>query len=170
MSDKNNEIDPSKTPVFFEKKELTEFKYLHSLIPMNSRDIKQLLNTCQWLFEVVDRQEDASDWWLINAPEELQDKYMLEVHGLSKEDREKSLERLNAKMKNILNEMREGKEKGEFNGECNRTACNNNPANFFNHSTKKYYCGSCALKINEYHADAMRLYGHDLCTISTGEE
>jgi hypothetical protein len=55
--------------------------------------------------------------------------------------------------------------KGEFNQQCNRTACSNDEAIFFNHSTKKYYCAACAKLINEAnYSDSMRLYGHELCT------
>ena len=54
--------------------------------------------------------------------------------------------------------------KGEYLGECNRTACQNTPATFFNYSTKMFYCRACAMLINQHnHADAHRLYGHDLC-------
>ncbi len=57
-------------------------------------------------------------------------------------------------------------EKGAECGQCNRTACSNSGARWFNHSTKKYYCTPCAQLINGYnHADAMRLFGHELCTI-----
>ncbi|MCK5616379.1 hypothetical protein KAR91_81710, partial [Candidatus Pacearchaeota archaeon] len=32
--------------------------------------------------------------------------------------------------------------------------------------TRKYYCESCAVDLNEYNRiDALRLYGHDLCTL-----
>lgn len=56
-------------------------------------------------------------------------------------------------------------EKGDYSGECNRTACNKQPAVFYNHSTQKHYCSACASMINQYNrADAMNLYGHDLCT------
>jgi len=55
--------------------------------------------------------------------------------------------------------------KGDFNGECNRGACYRSRAVFYNHSTHKYYCPKCARLINEFNRDdAMRLYGHDLCT------
>ena len=55
--------------------------------------------------------------------------------------------------------------KGEYGQECNRTACNNQNAQFYNHSTRKYYCGSCAQTINSLnHADSMRMFGHQLCT------
>ena len=55
--------------------------------------------------------------------------------------------------------------KGEFEGLCNRTACQKPGAIYYNHSTKKYYCPTCADMLNKYNkADAMRLYGHDLCT------
>lgn len=56
--------------------------------------------------------------------------------------------------------------KGDYNGECNRTACSKGSAVYYNHSTRKYYCEKCALLINEYnYADAHRIYGHDLCTL-----
>lgn len=54
--------------------------------------------------------------------------------------------------------------KGEENQECYRTACSNAPATWFNYSTKKYYCTSCAELINkENHREAFEQYGHDLC-------
>lgn len=58
-------------------------------------------------------------------------------------------------------------DKGEFNGRCNRSACLNQGANWYNHSTRKYYCKSCAhwLNIDEFNKrDAMEIWGHDLCT------
>lgn len=56
-------------------------------------------------------------------------------------------------------------DKGELDGSCNRTACQKPGAKWFNHSTRKYYCGDCADLINKANfSDAMRLYGHDLCT------
>lgn len=55
--------------------------------------------------------------------------------------------------------------KGELGGACNRTACQQRPATWFNHSTCKYYCDHCAELINEANrADAMELFGHELCT------
>jgi hypothetical protein len=55
--------------------------------------------------------------------------------------------------------------KGDFNQDCNRTSCANSPATFYNHSTRKYYCTNCAADINEAnYRDAIRLYGHELCT------
>ena len=38
--------------------------------------------------------------------------------------------------------------KGDYNNECNRTACSNENATFYNSSTRKHYCSSCANKIN----------------------
>ena len=59
--------------------------------------------------------------------------------------------------------------KGDFNAECNRTACDNPEAVYYNHSTRKHYCYSCAMQINQANrADALRLFGHDLCTLSNG--
>lgn len=58
--------------------------------------------------------------------------------------------------------------KGEKNGKCNITRCETgDPATWYNHSTRKYYCKSCAMRLNHdpYNKrDAMRLFGHDLCT------
>jgi hypothetical protein len=61
--------------------------------------------------------------------------------------------------------------KGDLNDECNRTVCHRSPANWYNHSTRKHYCHECALIINrENERDAMRLYGHALCTIVEPKE
>jgi len=55
--------------------------------------------------------------------------------------------------------------KGDLNDECNRTVCKEVPAFYYNHSTCKYYCRACAHLINDANrVDAMRLYGHELCT------
>ena len=60
---------------------------------------------------------------------------------------------------------KESVKKGEKGGLCNRTACDNPDASWYNHSTKKYYCSSCAGLINYYNrADAYELFGHELCT------
>ncbi len=49
---------------------------------------------------------------------------------------------------------------------CNRKACDNTNAQWYNHSTKMFYCESCAAKINELNKEeAHELYGHDLCTL-----
>lgn len=55
--------------------------------------------------------------------------------------------------------------KGKFNGACNRTECQQHPATWYNHSTRRYYCHRCAVKINEHDPERQHaLYGHDLCT------
>lgn len=55
-------------------------------------------------------------------------------------------------------------DKGEYDGSCNRSACLKPHARYYNHSTQKYYCATCAHMINDMNrADAMRLYGHELC-------
>ena len=57
--------------------------------------------------------------------------------------------------------------KGEKGGICNRTACENSGAVYFNFSTEKYYCPSCAELLNDNNREeAMNIYGHDLCLIS----
>lgn len=64
--------------------------------------------------------------------------------------------------------------KGEYNQECNITSCQKpNSAIWFNHGTQKYYCPSCANRLNndEFNKrDAMRLYGHNLCTLTVVEQ
>lgn len=68
------------------------------------------------------------------------------------------------KMKEVEALLGKVDNKGEYNGICNRTSCNNTPATWYNHSTLKHYCRGCASVINECnHSDAMRLYGHELC-------
>lgn len=60
-------------------------------------------------------------------------------------------------------------EKGDRGAECNRTVCENKKANWFNHSTRAWYCTDCARQLNEYRPeDAQRLYGHALCTFGSG--
>lgn len=59
-------------------------------------------------------------------------------------------------------------DKGEYGGSCNITRCQRpNSATWFNHSTRKYYCRSCAHDLN-YDTfnckDAMDMWGHLLCT------
>lgn len=58
-------------------------------------------------------------------------------------------------------------DKGELGGHCNRSACLRPGANWYNHSTRKHYCRACAEWLNAdkfNRADAMQLWGHDLCT------
>lgn len=54
--------------------------------------------------------------------------------------------------------------KGMKNGDCNRSVCMNKNAEYYNYSTYKYYCASCAVLINdENRAD---LSGNELCVKS----
>lgn len=56
-------------------------------------------------------------------------------------------------------------DKGEKFGSCNRTACQKPGANWFNHSTRKYYCEDCAIDLNFHNADlSIDMFGHYLCT------
>lgn len=59
-------------------------------------------------------------------------------------------------------------DRGVFGGSCNITHCQRpNSATWFNHSTRKYYCPSCARTLNFDHfnrKDAMEMWGHFLCT------
>lgn len=59
-------------------------------------------------------------------------------------------------------------DKGLYNGSCNREACQDPGAVWYNHGTRKYYCAGCAKTLNEdpfNRSDAHRSYGHDLCTL-----
>lgn len=38
--------------------------------------------------------------------------------------------------------------KGDLGGECERAACKNGPARWYNSGTRKFYCQPCALRIN----------------------
>ena len=44
--------------------------------------------------------------------------------------------------------MKDNPEKGKKRGRCNVTACQSPGANYYNKSTKKYYCRHCADQIN----------------------
>lgn len=62
----------------------------------------------------------------------------------------------------------ENADKGELGGSCNRRACQAPGANWFNRSTEKHYCESCARLINDYgptQRDSMRLYGSPLLCV-----
>lgn len=56
-------------------------------------------------------------------------------------------------------------DKGLKGGSCNREDCQVAGAEWYNHSTEKYYCEWCAIRINEANSDAVEMYGHDLCTL-----
>jgi hypothetical protein len=63
-------------------------------------------------------------------------------------------------------------DKGDFNGSCNVTACQRPVANFYNKSTKRYYCVDCAREINWPGGwdDTRALYGTNLlCELVTSE-
>jgi hypothetical protein len=55
-------------------------------------------------------------------------------------------------------------DKGMKGGSCNRKDCLAPGANWFNYSTRKHYCESCARMLNRENAfDAFQLFGHNLC-------
>lgn len=59
--------------------------------------------------------------------------------------------------------------KGDRDGICNRTVCENEKAQWFNHSTRAWYCDDCARILNlENWDEAYRLYGHLFCTFGSG--
>ena len=56
--------------------------------------------------------------------------------------------------------------KGDYNEECNRTACTTPQALWYNRSTRAWYCRDCAEKINRANeAECRRLYGVGLLCI-----
>jgi hypothetical protein len=56
--------------------------------------------------------------------------------------------------------------KGEHNKECNRKACINSPAIWYNHFTGKFVCGTCARIMNKRNKlEAQEKLGHDQCTL-----
>lgn len=58
----------------------------------------------------------------------------------------------------------EKQDKGEFKGSCNRSACQQPGALWYNFGTQRYYCEACARLINEANrADSIRLFGHAFC-------
>lgn len=58
--------------------------------------------------------------------------------------------------------------KGTFGGTCNMSSCKSGEqATWYNHGSYAYYCSHCAHRLNAdpYNKqDALRLFGHDLCT------
>jgi uncharacterized protein YecA (UPF0149 family) len=57
--------------------------------------------------------------------------------------------------------------KGKLNGNCNRRDCQKPEALYYNHSTRLYYCESCANLLNRVNRDwSIYSFGHDLCTLS----
>jgi len=58
--------------------------------------------------------------------------------------------------------------KGSYKEECNLTSCQKpDSATWYNHSTRKYYCKSCAMRLNSdpyNYRDAQKLFGHNLLT------
>lgn len=58
--------------------------------------------------------------------------------------------------------------KGKFNGLCNLSSCKSGkPATWYNHGSQAFYCKGCAMRLNSdpyNHRDALRLFGHELCT------
>ena len=49
--------------------------------------------------------------------------------------------------------------------ECARSACKSKRAKFYNSSTRQYYCGGCARKINYW---SVRDHGVELCRKVSG--
>lgn len=57
--------------------------------------------------------------------------------------------------------------KGKKDCNCNRTDCQKPKAEWYNHSTRKWYCEECANWLNTdifNYREAMEMWGHLLCT------
>lgn len=46
-------------------------------------------------------------------------------------------------------------EKGNKGAECNRTACTTSPADWYNQYTQRWYCETCAKRINQAETHAI---------------
>lgn len=57
--------------------------------------------------------------------------------------------------------------KGDYGDECNRTACKQGEAVFYNHVTQRYYCSWCAGQIN---ASAKQSGMSPLCNLGKKEQ
>lgn len=55
--------------------------------------------------------------------------------------------------------------KGLLNGRCNRTACQQPGATYFNTSTRAYYCEPCARDITDF---TKRVDGFHICFLTSG--
>lgn len=64
-------------------------------------------------------------------------------------------------------EVTEKADKGHFGGSCNRTACQAPNAQWFNTSTRAYYCTPCARDINRW---ALHDAGFEICFPTSGDE
>lgn len=56
-------------------------------------------------------------------------------------------------------------DKGQKGGHCNRSMCLLPGANWFNHSTQKWYCIGCACLIIEANPEFRREMGIAICTL-----
>ena len=59
-------------------------------------------------------------------------------------------------------------DKGQYAGSCNRTACQKPNAVYYNHSTRLYYCGECAILLNNANPESLKIHGNKLCTLGKG--
>jgi hypothetical protein len=62
--------------------------------------------------------------------------------------------------------------KGDYKDTGNISRCDNTDAEWYNHSTKRYYCKSCAMRLNSdpfNYRDAQRLFGHNLLAFGNNE-
>jgi hypothetical protein len=84
---------------------------------------------------------------------------------MKKSKMEKRLEAARKNKSKIEIKLEVSKLKGAKDGLCNRSSCLAPGADWYNHSTRKFYCHRCAIDLNHYNRrDAMELWGHELCT------
>jgi hypothetical protein len=69
-----------------------------------------------------------------------------------------------------IDQFQDKNNKGIKDGKCNLSSCKTNqPATWYNHGSYAYYCEECAIRLNTdpyNQRDAIRLFGHALCTKS----
>lgn len=57
-------------------------------------------------------------------------------------------------------------DKGTLGAECQRTACKNTPALYWNKSTRRHYCKKCSMEINDFaRGRSYELFGAELCQL-----
>lgn len=67
--------------------------------------------------------------------------------------------------------MEAGQTKGSYGGWCNRTACDNDAATWYNSSTRAYYCEKCAAEINYWsRLDHNTTLCHDQSVVQSPED
>ena len=106
---KHKAIDPMKTALYHDVKDIRSLRGLImlGLIENENVDIKKLINTTQYLFEVIERMEDHDSYISCILTSEQRDQMMRDRFGWtdktfkkSKEDSKKMLEKLQKELFN----------------------------------------------------------------------